>query len=134
MMAIIGLNKLLFPAAGNSIEAESKLFADKFLFWFFILTVSAILLQLVLIGFSWKNLPPLVPLFYSKPWSNDILAKPIFLWILPGFSVLILVLNSFLSIMVSGENKFLNRIFAFASLFVCMAILFGVYKIITLVV
>lgn len=133
-MTILGLGKLTFPNAGSSIEAERKYFTDKFLLWFVVLAAIAVLMQFVMIGLSWKNLPPLVPVFYSKPWGTDILVKPIYLLILPGFSVFVLLLNLILSLTISAENRFLNRIFAFSSLFVCFAILFDIFKIITLIV
>ncbi len=133
-MATLKLDKLGFGKTEINIDAERKLFADRLLFWFFILTVAAILIQFALLGVVWKKLPPLIPLFYSKPWGDDILTKPLLFWLLPGFSLLVLILNFFFSIVVSGDNKFLNRIFAFASLFVSLAILFDIFKIITLLV
>ena len=132
-MTILGLGKVTLPAT-SGIEEEHKHFTDKLVLWFFALTMVAIILQLILIGLSWKFLPPQVPVFYSKPWGNDILAKPIFLWILPGFSVLVYILNFILSKLISVDNKFLNRIFAFTSLFVSLAILFDIFKIITLII
>lgn len=132
-MTILGLGKITLPAT-SGIEEEHKYFTDKLLLWFFALTMVTILLQLILIGLSWKFLPPQVPVFYSKPWGSDILAIPIYLWILPGFSTLVLSINLILSNLISDDNKFLNRIFAFTSLFVCLAILFDIFKIITLVI
>ncbi len=35
------------------------------------------------IVWRFKNLPPTVPLWYSKPWGNEQLASPLWLFILP---------------------------------------------------
>ena len=133
-MATLKLNRLGFPSTEINIDAERKLLADRLLFWFFVLTAASIFFQFAIIGLAWSKLPPQIPLFYSKPWGEDILSRPLFFWVLPGFSVLVFVINFILSILVSNENKFLNRIFAFASLFVSLAILFDIFKIITLLV
>lgn len=41
------------------------------------------LLSLTLLAWRWRSLPPLVPLWYSKPWGNEQLAHPLFLLLLP---------------------------------------------------
>lgn len=42
-----------------------------------------VVIQLVLIGISYRNLPPLIPLFYSRPWGEEQLINPLALYILP---------------------------------------------------
>lgn len=40
-------------------------------------------LSLALLAWRWRALPPLVPLWYSKPWGSEQLAHPWFLLLLP---------------------------------------------------
>lgn len=47
----------------------------------------------VLIFLFYSQLPPQVPLFYSQPRGHEQLVSPPFLFLLPGISFLILVVN-----------------------------------------
>ena len=53
--------------------------------WEFVLASGAVITQSVIgiayILLSWKRLPPLVPLWYIKPWGHDRLASPWFLFL-----------------------------------------------------
>ncbi len=51
-------------------------------------------------------LPPLIPLFYSRPWGQSQLTNPSSLFLLPGLSFLTLVLNSGLTIIFFKETVF----------------------------
>ncbi len=42
---------------------------------------------IVVLIWRWNQLPPLVPLWYSKPWGDEQLAQPIWLLLLPGGSI-----------------------------------------------
>ncbi len=82
-----------------------------------------IALQLGLIlGFG-HLLPPLIPLFYSRPWGRAQLANPASLFILPDLSFLILLLNSCLTIIFLKESV-LAKLYPWASnLFAFLALL-----------
>ena len=54
--------------------------------------------SLSLLLLTWKNLPPQLPLFYSLPWGEEQLGKPVFLLILPLSSLFWGTLNFFLAI------------------------------------
>lgn len=64
-----------------------------------ILIVSTLILfatTLVLL-FSFRNLPPQIPLFYSKPWGQDQLVSPAFLFVPPLVSLIFLSINQIIS-------------------------------------
>lgn len=46
-------------------------------------SIGTIIASVVLWAIFFHRLPPVVPLWYSKPWGEDQLANPIFLLILP---------------------------------------------------
>lgn len=50
-----------------------------------------------LVAFFWQNLPPEVPLFYSRPWGQPQLANRVWVWILPGSSWLTTIVNLWLA-------------------------------------
>ncbi len=45
-------------------------------------------LGIVILIWRWNQLPPMVPLWYSKPWGDEQLAQPIWLLLLPGGSII----------------------------------------------
>jgi hypothetical protein len=58
------------------------------------------ILSLIVIVVCWTKLPPLLPLWYSRPWGVDQLAPPIFLLILPLASISVYTVNLLLSMYV----------------------------------
>ena len=63
------------------------------------LTFIFFLAQLGLILVFWRKLPPEVPLFYSRPWGKEQLANPWFLFLIPGLTLVIFLINfSFLRV------------------------------------
>lgn len=50
-------------------------------------------LALVAVLLTWSKLPEQVPLFYSKPWGQEQLAKPIFLFMPLSLALIFLILN-----------------------------------------
>jgi hypothetical protein len=50
------------------------------------MTTSAAVVGIGSLLIYWRNLPPETPLLYSRPWGQDQLVSPYFLWILPFVS------------------------------------------------
>ena len=84
-----------------------KILQLAFIFW---------LGELLLIIFGWKFFPSEIPLFYSQPWGQEQLTKPLALFILPGLGLIIFFLNSFISNLVSKEASLMKQILAMAFL------------------
>lgn len=59
--------------------------------------------SVVIILVRWQSLPPLVPLWYSRPWGADQLAHPVWLFILPLGSILWYLTNMILAVYVTSE-------------------------------
>ncbi len=74
-------------------------------------------LGLGLVFWLWQyhNLPPQVPLFYSRPWGEVQLVPPLALAILPGGTIIILMINSFLGGLVFSIDKLMARILLIAA-------------------
>lgn len=77
-----------------------------------------LILSLIIIGIFWKQLPPLVPLWYSKPWGNDQLANPSFLFLLPFGSLLWNSVNTLISIHFIKDHLVFSQILSFTSLLI----------------
>lgn len=69
---------------------------------FGIIAVSALVLAV-----AWFSLPPQVPLFYSRPWDEGQLAKPLFLALPLLLGTIFLVINAILA--KTWEDGFLKQ-------------------------
>ncbi|MBI2267973.1 MAG: hypothetical protein HYU80_00830 [Candidatus Blackburnbacteria bacterium] len=60
---------------------------------FFFAGLLSLFVSLLFLGIFYKHLPPEIPLFYSKPWGQEQLAKPILLSIPLALSIMLFSLN-----------------------------------------
>ena len=97
---------------------EKYIQLGKFSAAFFVLSSIFILL------IFWGKLPPQVPLFYSHPWGEEQLAKPIFLWILPTGAIFVFLGGLMISKFI--EEKLLIY------LVICSSALFSFFSFLTL--
>lgn len=122
------------PFVKISREAEIKVFSNKFLVVVICVSLVSILAQASLILVSWGKLPPQIPIFYSKPWGEAILAPPVFLWILPVLAILVCAINFTIAVFFAPENIFLLRVLFIFSLIVTLITLYDSTKIISLLI
>lgn len=112
--------------------AEKSL--DRFSLLIFIICLLSILFLSSLILVSWGKLPPELPLFYARPWGEPILAKPIFLWILPAISLGVLLVNFAINNLMGDERKFLSKVLVVFALLVSILATYTGTKIISLLI
>ena len=113
-------------------KASERISADRFSLLTFFFCVFAILGQTALILVTWEKLPPKLPLFYLREWGDAMLAASFMIWILPAISLLTFVLNYSLAFFALRGNFFLMRVLVVSSLIVCLATLYDVAKIVSL--
>ena len=85
-------------------EFSKTLSGDRFSFFIFFTCSFLVLFLSSLILVSWGKLPPEVPLYYTRVWGQQMLASPVYLWILPGISVFVTILNFLLASLVAGGD------------------------------
>lgn len=85
--------------------------------------------------FLWKypTLPPLVPLWYGKPWGIDRLAHPLWLMLLPGGSFIVLITNIIAEKVLTRDMLVFTQILALTTLLVAALSLVTLTKILFLV-
>jgi hypothetical protein len=88
-------------------QGVKKILQLAFVFW---------LSEIVLILFGWKFFPTEIPLFYSRPWGQEQLTKPLMLFILPALGLVIFFLNLVVSSLSPKEEKLMRQILAMAFL------------------
>jgi len=86
-----------------------------------------ILVQALIILFSLSFLPSQVPLFYSRPWGEEQLAHPLYLFILPLANLAVFILNSILLSFIEKKELLIRQI-----LIICI-LLFNFLSLITLI-
>ncbi len=88
--------------------------------------------QVILIVVNWSKFPPQIPLFYSKPWGETMLASPSFVWLLPSLAFIFSLVNFIIAVFVHKVEKFIARVLVFASALVSFISFYAVLKIVTL--
>ncbi len=98
----------------------------KFILVLFILSIGLLL-------WRWRVLPPMVPLWYSRPWGADQLASPYWLFILPVASLILYGINFLVGIYVTGEYLIFTQMLFLSSLVVSLLSFVALMKILFLV-
>lgn len=91
------------------------------------ISLALLLMQIFVILVSWRLLPLEVPLFYSRPWGEDQLIRPIGLFIIPCLSFLIWLVNFAILKFTPQQEKLLQQILPSTS------VLFNLLGLITLI-
>lgn len=114
-------------------DMEFSFLKDRFEFGVLIFFIFSILLEAAIILFSFKKLPPQLPLFYSRPWGEQILASPLFLWILPAVILVFSVLNFWILTQMK-EGFFLRRVLMVFTLIVSLVLNYALWRLINLLI
>ena len=114
-----------------TIQTDS-LFKDRLLFFASLFCFLCILAQASLILTATGKLPPQIPLFYSKPWGEAMLASALLIWTLPTIATVVFSVNFIISKLFFLQNMFLTRTLFLTSALVATATLYNTAKIISL--
>jgi hypothetical protein len=74
-----------------------------------------IIASIAVIVWRWNRMPPLVPLWYSRPWGIDQLAQPIWLFLLPLGGLVLYFINLFVSMYITAEYLIFTQTLFLAS-------------------
>lgn len=80
-----------------------------------------------------KNLPPQIPLFYSRLEGDDQIADLFMIFLLPGLSLMTVLANNFIAKKYFGGNHFVTQMTYYVNLTVIGLALFIFLRIIFLV-
>ncbi|SRR5574344_363082 len=93
-----------------------------------------IIIQLAVIIFKFNALPPKVPLYYSLPWGESQLGNASSLFLLPVFSITILLLNNLLANFFLKSIPLLSRLLVIVSVIFSFFLTFSLLKILILII
>lgn len=99
----------------------------------FNLALIALSASFILLLFSWFKLPPETPLFYSLPWGEEQLASPFLLWLLPGSSLVTILINLIFASYFSSDQLLTRALMVTASLYSILATII-LFRIISLII
>lgn len=97
------------------------------------LIVFFVIASIVVIIWRWGRVPPTVPLWYSRAWGTDQMAKPIWLFILPIGGLLLYFINLLVSIYITAEYLIFTQILFLTSLLVNFLSFIAIIKILFLI-
>lgn len=66
--------------------------------------------QVVLLAFFYRNLPPYIPLFNSLPWGEERLAFSQLIFLVPVFSIVILLVNLYIAKIIYLKHALIARL------------------------
>ena len=117
------------------IQSElSNLGRDRLTFLAWTIGILSVLFQASLLLVSWGKLPPEVPLFYSRPWGEQILAAPVFLFMMPAVALFALVVNFILASIIAREDIFIRRVLVACVILIGLITLYNTVKIVSLLI
>ena len=100
----------------------------------FRLTIILFIFQLVLIIWFYNQLPPQIPIFFSRPWGESWLASSSSIFILPLYSLVIFLLNYFLVLFYHQKKFLLSQLLVIFAFIISLFSTVSVIKIISLVI
>ncbi|MFA5025130.1 MAG: hypothetical protein WC503_01290 [Candidatus Shapirobacteria bacterium] len=98
------------------------------------LCVVLLIAQIVLIIWFYNQLPPEIPLYFSRPWGESWLAPSSMIFILPLLSLIVLLTNYFLAIFYHQRKLLLAQLLVIFAFIISLFSTVSVLKIISLVI
>ncbi len=98
----------------------------KFVLILFVLSIGLLL-------WRWRMLPPMVPLWYSRPWGAQQLANPYWLFILPLAGILLYGVSFAISMYITAEYLIFTQMLFLSSLVVNVLSFVSLIKILFLI-
>lgn len=96
--------------------------------------LSLLFISILTTVLEWNKLPPLIPLWFSRPWGIDQLAPRTYIFILPVGAFIIFLLNTFLGIFFTAEYLIFTQALYLTSLLISILAFVSVIKILFLII
>lgn len=100
----------------------------------FFINLFFLIFSIGLIFLHQKQIPSLIPFWFSKEWGVERLASKEFLWLIPGLIFLFFIGNNIISRIFAKNHFVIAKILVWASTFVALILIFSLYRIILVVI
>lgn len=118
----------------NLLTKIGHLWLRKNIFRALVSSIVLIVVQLIVVVIIFPQLPPKVPLFYSRPWGNPQLANSTYLLLLPGLSLAILLINAVIAAIFIDQKSFYSFCLTWASTIFSTFCLITLVKIVQIII
>lgn len=111
-------------------ETAETLVPDKLGRTSYLIAMGMIVLMVLIISALIRQLPSVVPLYYTLPWGEARLAPRVMLYILPLLGLLFMILNVGLARMVAHLSAILPKTLAVSTAVIVLMLMFSLLGII----
>jgi hypothetical protein len=87
------------------------------------------LLMLLVAWWVYRNVPPEIPIFYSRPWGGSQLAPASVIYWLAGSSVIVTLVHTLLAVKFHKDHKLLSQISLWSGAYVLIVIAISVFTV-----
>lgn len=85
------------------------------------------------VAWAWSSLPPQIPMWYSRPWGDERLATPWFLFLPLISAIIVYIMNLTVIVRVATDHPMFARVLLLTSLLVSLLSGIMVIRIVTLI-
>ena len=113
-------HKSFFFDSGISLEKDPVFFRAELLMVF---------ICLLIFPLTWwvsRNVPPEIPLFYSRPWGESQLVSASILYWLAGSSMVLVVAHTFLAVKLHKNHRFLSQAVVWSGIYILAVVVISI--------
>jgi len=119
----ISRHKSFFFDSDISLEKDPVFFRAE------ILMVFICLLIFPLTWWVYRNVPPEIPLFYSRPWGESQLVSVSILYWLAGSSMVVVAAHTILAIKIHKNHKFLSQAVVWSGIYILAVVVISIFTV-----
>jgi hypothetical protein len=119
--------------SGRNLQAIVLKNQERSFFWPITLIIILFLISICLLAFKFGSLPSQLPLYYSRPWGEAMLAKNTSIFILPGLMLILTVFDLVIYLRLVKSSAYLAKILLIATLVSSALLTWTLTKIVLLV-
>jgi hypothetical protein len=97
-------------------------------------TILLFVIQVILIIWFYNQLPPEIPIFFSRPWGASWLSSTSSIFILPLFSLIVFLINYLLALYFHQKKLLISQLLVIFTFIVSLFSTVSLIKIISLVI
>lgn len=107
---------------------------DRVVRFAFFTSLLLLFFQAFFIILNYRNLPPLIPLYFQRPWGTDQIVNLNFIFLVPGITLVLILLNTYFTLSFYKESPLISRILIWGEVLFCLLTTIAIFKIILLVI
>lgn len=91
------------------------------------------LANIVFLSINFFNFPPMLPIYFGRPWGSEQLGKTFEIFLIPLFTLVVMALNTASAVFIYKESPMIARILLSAQSLFCLLTLIAIIQITLLV-